>query len=329
MKKSIIFKSLITLFSIITFVSCETEPLDPAINLADFNPNVPSSTAGAFTALVDGTSFSSTQTMGEYKITTIGNELNVTGVTTAGKIISIQLLNPAVGTFQASTTASQLVFFQYSDATLGSNGFFSSTNLTNNTSTGTITISQFNTTTNKISATFSFTAYNTTTATVTKAVTEGVINNVSFTNQVTVTPPTGIVGTYLMTAFNVSVPQDLNGDGTASTNQMNETTCFNNNTLVLNANNTFTATSKGLEIDGIGSTAVLTCFTDPSFSGTWSQSGSNVTFTYMDGGQSYSDTYVLNGTTLTYTLTDGEVVGTAGGNPVYLTANIAVVYTKQ
>ena len=328
MKNSLLFKSLIVLLSLVTLVSCETEPLDKAISLEDFNPTNPSSSTGSFTASVDGDSFSSTQTMGTYNASTLGNELNISGITTAGKIISIQILNPSVGTFQASTLANQLVFFQYSDATLGANGFFSSSNST--TSTGTITISQFDTSTNKISGTFSFTAYNTVNATVTKAVTQGVINNVSFTNQVTPPPPTGLTGTYLMTAFNISVPQDLNGDGISSVNQMNETTCFNNNTLVINANNTFTATANGLDIDIVGTVETITCFSDPSFSGTWSQSGNNITFTYMDAGQSYSDTYVLNGNTLTLTIQDGDVVGTTStGDPVYVTADIAVVYTKQ
>lgn len=186
MKKSIIFKSLIILFSIISFVSCETEPLDPNIDLDAFNPNNPNNNqSGSFTASIDGVNFVSTQTMGEYSDSSLGNELNVFGVTTEGKIISLQIINPSVGTFQASTNASNLVFFQYSDATLGTNGFFSSLNSSNNTSTGSVTITEFNTTTNKISATFSFTAYNTADPTNTKEVTQGVINNVSFTNQLT------------------------------------------------------------------------------------------------------------------------------------------------
>lgn len=338
MKKSLIFKSLIVLFSIISFVSCETEPLDPELDLNDFlnptdpnNPNNPNNGAGNFTAAIDGVGFNSNQTMGDYSDSSLGNELNVFGITNEGKMISIQIINPAVGTFQAGTTSTNLVLFQYSDATLGSNGFFSSLNTSNNTSTGSITITQFNTTTNKISATFSFTAYNTINSTVTKQVTQGVINNVSFDNQVAPPPPpTGIVGTYLMTAFNISVPQDLNGDGTASVNQMNETTCFDNNTLIINANNTFSSTSKGLDINIDGPVAVLECYTDPTITGTWSQSGNNITFTYVDGGQTYTDVFILNGNTLTITIPDGEVVGSAnGGEPVYLTADISVVYTKQ
>lgn len=339
MKKSLIFKSLIVLFSIISFVSCETEPLDPDLDLSDFqnpvdpnNPNNPNNGAGNFTATIDGVGFNSTQTIGDYSDSAFGNELNLFGITNEGKIISLQIINPAVGTFQAGTTNANLVLFQYSDATLGSNGFFSSINSSNNTSTGSITITEFNTTANKISATFSFTAYNSINPLVTKQVTQGVINNVSFDNQVTVTPPppSGIVGTYLMTAFNISEPQDLNGDGTTSINQMNETSCFNNNTLIINSDNTFSSTSKGLDINIDGPVAILECYTDPTITGTWSQNGNNVTFTYVDGGQTYTDIFVLTGNTLTMTIPDGEVVGSAsGGEPVYLTADISVIYTKQ
>ena len=201
MKKSLIFKSLIVLFSIISFVSCETEPLDPALDLNDFqnplNPNNPNNQIGNFTASIDGVAFNSDQTMGDYSDSSLGNELNISGITSQGKTISIQIINPSLGTFQANTTASNLVLFQYSDATLGSNGFFSSSNSSDNTSTGSITITEFNTTTNKISATFSFTAYNLIDSTITKQVTQGVINNVSFDNQVTVTPPPSEIVGYM------------------------------------------------------------------------------------------------------------------------------------
>ena len=53
----------------------------------------------------------------------------------------------------------------------------------------------------------------------------------------------GVVGTYRLTAFNTTPPTDLNGDGTSSTNQMNEVTCFNNSLIILNSNGTYTADS--------------------------------------------------------------------------------------
>ncbi|MES2863608.1 MAG: lipocalin family protein [Bacteroidota bacterium] len=141
------------------------------------------------------------------------------------------------------------------------------------------------------------------------------------------TPSTTVVGTYKLTAFNTSVSTDLNNDGTSSTNQLSETTCFNNSFLTLNANNTFSADSKGVEID-LG-TNTLDCFTDPVTIGTWAVSGSTLTTTYVDSGTTYTETYTISGNTLTYSLNGGEIVGTAGGNPVYLTSNIQIIYTKQ
>lgn len=138
---------------------------------------------------------------------------------------------------------------------------------------------------------------------------------------------TSVVGTYKLTAFNSSVPTDLNNDGTTSSNQLNETSCFNNSMLTLNSNNTFSADSKGVDIDL--TTNTLECFTDPVTIGTWSVSGSNLSLTYMDGGTSYTDVYVISGNTLTYSISGGEVVGMSGGSPVYLTSNIQVIYTKQ
>ncbi|WP_177734680.1 MULTISPECIES: lipocalin family protein [Flavobacterium] len=139
-----------------------------------------------------------------------------------------------------------------------------------------------------------------------------------------------ITGTYLMTAFNTSVPTDLNGDGTPSTNQMNETNCFNNSLLVLNANNTFTASSNGIDIVSDGVTETMECFTDPNLTGTWTLTGTTLSLTYTDEGETYTDNYTVSGSTITASVEEGQVVGTANdGSPVYLTATISIVYTKQ
>jgi len=138
-----------------------------------------------------------------------------------------------------------------------------------------------------------------------------------------------VAGTYLLTAFNTSVPTDLNGDGTSSTNQMTETSCFNNSLLTLNANNTFTANSKGIDIDLNANPNVITCFSDPDTTGTWSINGNVVVTTYVEAGVTYNDYFTVVGNTLILSENNGEIVGTAGGNPVFLTSNIAIVYSKQ
>ncbi len=140
-------------------------------------------------------------------------------------------------------------------------------------------------------------------------------------------PGASVAGTYRLTAFNTSVPTDLNNDGNPSSNQLNETSCYNNSFLTLNTNNTFSADSKGVDIDL--TTNVIECFSDPVIIGTWSISGSTLSLTYVDSGVTYTDTYNVSGSTLTYSVNGGEVVGTSGGSPVYLTTNIQIVYSKQ
>lgn len=138
-----------------------------------------------------------------------------------------------------------------------------------------------------------------------------------------------VTGTYYMTAFNSSIPTDLNGDGSASTNQMDETNCFNGSFITLNANNTFVANSKGIDIDASGATSIIECFDEGNFTGTWSLSGNQLSITYIDGGVEYTDVATLSGNTIVSSVQNGEVVGsTSGGEPVYLTSNLEIIFTK-
>lgn len=139
-----------------------------------------------------------------------------------------------------------------------------------------------------------------------------------------------ISGTYKLTAFNISVAQDLNGDGTASINQMSETACFNNSFMSLNENNTFVYDDKGVEITSDGMNDIIDCYDDGDVTGTWSVSGNTLTLNYSFGGSSITDTYTVSGSTITIAVPDGDVVGTtSAGDPVYVTADIHAVYTKQ
>lgn len=140
---------------------------------------------------------------------------------------------------------------------------------------------------------------------------------------------TTISGTYLLTAFNSSVATDLNGDGVSSINQMNETSCFNGSSITLNANNTFTATGNGVEIDLSTTPNTIVCTSEPATTGTWSLSGNQLSTTYVEGGITYTDVVTVVGNTLVYSASNGEVVGIANGVPVYLTANLTVIYSKQ
>jgi hypothetical protein len=136
-----------------------------------------------------------------------------------------------------------------------------------------------------------------------------------------------VSGSYRLTAFNTSVPTDLNGDGTTSTNQMTETDCFNNSILTLSPNNTYTTLEKGVEInlDGINST--IECYDDGSSSGTWSFDGNNKV-TVVDGQEIYD--LIIDGNNLRLKLLSTEVVGVdQNGDPVTLNSDIEFVYTKQ
>ncbi|MCD8518896.1 MAG: lipocalin family protein [Flavobacterium sp.] len=64
--------------------------------------------------------------------------------------------------------------------------------------------------------------------------------------------------------------------------------------------------------------------------GTWSLSGNQLSITYTEAGEQFTDVYTVSGSTLTLSITDGEIVGTtSGGDPVYLDADIDIVFTKQ
>lgn len=175
-------KLLVGLFLILTaftFTSCENEPIDSAIDLDEFNPGGNNGNSSAFTAKIGTDVFNAQQILAELSGSAFGPELNIVGINN-GKSISIQLINPAVATFTASTTFENLLLFQYMEDMSGS-GFFSSFNSATSESSGTFTITEFNTSTRKISGTFSFTAYNSSDSNVQRTITEGVINNVTFT----------------------------------------------------------------------------------------------------------------------------------------------------
>lgn len=308
-----------------TFISCENEPIDSAINLDDFNNGGNNNNTGVYTATIGSDSFSAQTIVAEYSDSAFGPELNISGVMQSGKLMNIQIINPAVGTRVASNEPSMLLFFQYA-ASL--NDMYSSINSTTSQSSGTITITDFNLTTKKVSGTFSFTGYGTVNSTTQKEITNGVFTNITFEDNTTIIPTPTIVGTYKLTAFNTSIPTDLNGDGTATTNQLSETTCLDNSFVTLNANNTFTADSKGIDIDINNN---ITCFTDPDFTGTWVLTGNILSLTYNDGVDVITDNYTVSGNTFSSTLTDGQVVGVeqVSGEPVYLTCDITIIFTKQ
>ncbi len=138
--------------------------------------------------------------------------------------------------------------------------------------------------------------------------------------------PTGTVpGLYKLTAFNTSVPTDLNGDGTSVTNQMNEVTCFNDSFMTINVNNTYVADSKGVDIDFNGD---YECFTDPDDTGTWVLNGTQLTMTSSDTTIDPA-VFTVSGNTLTFTVPNGTAFTDDNGTVVEITCDLTLIYTKQ
>ena len=68
------------------------------------------------------------------------------------------------------------------------------------------------------------------------------------------------------------------------------------------------------------------CFTDPDDLGTWTLVGNQLTFTSSDTS---TQIFIVSGNTLTATFNNGSVLSNEGGVVVELTADIAIIYTKQ
>ncbi|HEX8268541.1 MAG TPA: lipocalin family protein [Flavobacterium sp.] len=140
-----------------------------------------------------------------------------------------------------------------------------------------------------------------------------------------------VAGIYTLTEFSVSNPQDLNGDGVASTDMLSETVCLDDAFLQLYADNTFTASGEGIDIslDSEGNPQI-SCMDDGNYSGTYEVSGNTVTMSYTSDGEVYTDQFEINNNSISYTVEDGAAVGVDNnGNPVFITTDITIVYTKQ
>jgi hypothetical protein len=144
---------------------------------------------------------------------------------------------------------------------------------------------------------------------------------------------TSVAGTWKLTSFTTVGAVDANNDGNATTNFMNETGCYNNSTIVLNSNNTAIGTLNELELNldlVAGSTTqyeyTSICNDGIPSTGTWTQSGNNVSIT-LDG-----ETEVLtkSGNTITLTIPEFTEVPTESNGVIsYTYYGATLVFTKQ
>jgi hypothetical protein len=367
MKNIKFLTGLFLLFTAVTFISCETEPIDSAINLDDFNPptcNAPL----AFQAsnFINNNSISLSWVAGgeeaawtiEYGIQGFVQGTGTTVVSTATTYVVTGLNASNSYSFYVKSncsadSASQWVGPVNVQAVPANPNCPNPSNLTavrntiTNTNvdvlwtagatetsweiqygvtgfvigTGTIVTS---TTTAKlvsgIAATSSYDFYVRATCSATQN--SGWIGPIVVSTAVQTST---ITGTYKLTAFNTVPPSDLNGDGTTSTNQMNEVTCFNNMFLTLNANNTYAANSKGVDVDGAGG---YECFTDPDDIGTWALVGNQLTLTSSDTTID-PFVFIVSGNTLSNTTSNGSILTDSNGIVIEITADITIIYTKQ
>jgi hypothetical protein len=178
MKNIKIIGSLLLLFTVISFTSCENEPIDPYIDLTN-----PGNTTGTFTAKIGSEDFNANQLIdAELTDTALGTQLSIVGVTSAGKIMSITIMNPAVGTRTASSNESSILTFDYAAS---ANDLYTSYNSTTSQYSGILTITEFNLTTKKITGTFTYTGYGALSSSTQIQVTEGKLTNITFVDSTT------------------------------------------------------------------------------------------------------------------------------------------------
>ena len=130
-------------------------------------------------------------------------------------------------------------------------------------------------------------------------------------------------------------PIDLNNDGTESINFLNEMDCYNNETIVFNADNSGIAMSTSYALFEIfietGTTDsfdfTIDCIAEVENTDiTWTQSGNLVSIT-----DSFNETteWTLVGNTLSITFPEGFSVTDPDDTAVTVTQDLTFVYTKQ
>lgn len=143
-----------------------------------------------------------------------------------------------------------------------------------------------------------------------------------------------VEGTWKLTAFNIESSIDLNGDGNASNNFLEETNCYQNETIEFESDNAVTVKSTSyLELEGeydanTGAFEIITdCINEiENLTGTWAQAGGTVTLT-IDGEPVV---FTQTGSVLTATVPAGyEVPTDDNGTVAYIAEDVTIQYTKQ
>lgn len=144
-----------------------------------------------------------------------------------------------------------------------------------------------------------------------------------------------IVGrTYLLTSFTTTSALDLNEDGVATTDFLEETACFQNQTIFFNDEMNLTTMSTSfvniiVDVDSDGNfTQVVECIEEEEITeATYTRDGNMLTV--EDMGQI---TGTISGNQIVFTLPEGfigELINETGDGTFELTEEIVFVYTAQ
>lgn len=181
MNKLKLITSLFLVFSLFTISSCDNEPIDSAINLDDFGGG----NGGPMVFKADFSGNTWTGTLAEAIIT--GNQISIGATKADGSTFSILIAGSTTGTYPANSN-----IIAYTPA--GSDFGYWSVNLANESEqTGSIIISKIDTVNKTISGTFSYKGYwsdITNTSILPVEFTNGVFNNVPYTNGLPVSEDT-------------------------------------------------------------------------------------------------------------------------------------------
>ncbi|MEM6515725.1 MAG: hypothetical protein AAF688_06045 [Bacteroidota bacterium] len=142
---------------------------------------------------------------------------------------------------------------------------------------------------------------------------------------------TNIPGTWKLTAWNIDGGLDLDNDGTASVNVLDEMDCYNNETIVFNADGTASVISTSFaDIESefeLGSNDefdfTVECIQDDeTTTGTWTEDSNTLTFTYDDFDETIE--FTIENNDISYFIPNGFT--TFG---VEFSTDMTIVYTKQ
>ncbi|GAB5401146.1 MAG: hypothetical protein Aureis2KO_27310 [Aureisphaera sp.] len=118
-----------------------------------------------------------------------------------------------------------------------------------------------------------------------------------------------LVGSWTLTSYILDQPVDVNLDGTASTDFLDELPCYTSTATFSNDGSFASSTSEiDVDIDIINGTATVICIDPVSLTGTWELNGDQLSITAE--GETDTQPVELNGNTLTFEATDPDF-GTA------------------